>query len=141
VDISSFERIRELSGQGYLGVRGYLFPPSSTVQCIPNNLSVVFSEISQMQMVLFLDPTLANPRMLYIASPMRLIGLEERFQSSTLSGSPDKIFAGAFPENVVESEESDKDEEVEIPVSRLRRMTLCIDNYSTPVKSRSNSDM
>jgi len=92
-------------------------------------------------MVLFLDPTLANPRMLYIASPMRLIGLEERFQSSTLSGSPDKIFAGAFPENVVESEESDKDEEVEIPVSRLRRMTLCIDNYSTPVKSRSNSDM
>lgn len=118
IEIQDIDSIIELSTQGYFGVRGYLFPPSSSLQCIPSNLSTVFDEIARTNLTLFIDPSIPNPRMLYIASPHRLVSIEERFESQ--EGSSTKIFAAAFPDAIESDEE--ENEEIRSPY-RIRRQT------------------
>lgn len=108
VEVSNLENISTFNTQGYFAIRGYLFPPSTLVQCIPSNLEEVFIEIAKTQMVLFIDPILPDPRMLYIASPLRLESVEKRKKPGSVSTS--KMFAGAFPD-AIESEEEEEEED------------------------------
>jgi len=51
-----------------------------------------------------IDPSLPNPRMLFMASPCRTVSLEKRMEIQDLSDM--QHFAGAFPENVIDSGEN-----------------------------------
>lgn len=139
LDLNNLDQISEMATQGYFGYKAYLYPPSSSIEGVPANLSPIFSEVARQQKCLFIDPTLPNPRMLYIASPMRLMSFSERFQSGN-SSSASRVFAAAFPDTL-ESEESDKDED-EIPLNRrCRRMTINYSESFIPLKNRCNSEI
>jgi len=120
LEITNLEQLPNLASQGFFGVKGYLFPPSSTIQCIPSNLNIVFAEMAESQLTLFIDPTLPNPRMLYNSSPNRLSTLEERFESKNIDST--KTFAAAFPD-AIESDGSEEENPEETPKKRFRRQT------------------
>ena len=123
LEISTMESIPYLEQRGYLAVKGYLFPPCSTVQCIPANLQPVFEEITNTRLTLIVDPNLPDPRVLHAVSPYRFRKMEDRL----LNDSEYSSSSAAFPD-LIEDSEDEEDEEVEDEVitqasARLRLQT------------------
>lgn len=115
------EEVAEELNQGAFALKAYLFPPSAYVSGIAQQLKEVYSLASLHQVPLIIDVAYPSARMLYMASPCRLISLEERVKLDHFS--EDRFFAGAFPEEIdpysasmssgsdsVESDEEDEDE-------------------------------
>ena len=95
--LSQDEVTAELS-QGAFALKAYLFPPSAYVTGIALQLKAVFAVAAQHQVPLIIDVAYPSARMLYMASPCRLVTLEERAKLERFS--EDKFFAGAFPEEI-----------------------------------------
>ena len=77
-------------------LKGYLHPPGPQARSI-TNLQYVVSQAERTDLPLFLDPTLPDPRMLYMASPLRLEPVEERQDAPPNSSS---LFAAAYPQGL-----------------------------------------
>mmetsp|Transcript_24924 Transcript_24924/g.24603 ORF Transcript_24924/g.24603 Transcript_24924/m.24603 type:complete len:417 (+) Transcript_24924:278-1528(+) len=143
IEVSNIENIPSYAEEGCFAVRGYLFPPSLSVQCIPTNLEGIFKEIAKTGMVLLIDPTLPDPRMLYVASPLRLESIEKRRKPGSVSTL--KIFAGAFPD-AIESEGEEEEDKPEIinaqkPQSIIKRALSAEDNRpEVSIQERRPSD-
>lgn len=138
LEISTMESIPYLSDQGYLAVKGYLFPPHSSVQCIPTNLLPVLQEIEKTSLTFIIDPNLPNPRMLYSVSPFRLRDLNDRLRQDIVETQPPS--SGAFPD-LIEDDEEDEDS----PMPKLKsRKSVFISVSRKPAngkkEERSNSD-
>jgi dihydroorotase-like cyclic amidohydrolase len=76
-------------------LKAYLFPPSPGIKSVSNLDHVIKSALST-GLPLMIDPSLPDPRMLYMASPLRLESLDQRNKLEVNSGST--VFAAAFPE-------------------------------------------
>ena len=84
-------------------LKGYLYPPGPQLKSI-TNLQYVISQADETELPLFVDPTLPDPRMLYMASPLRLEPVEERHDTAPNSSS---LFAAAYPQGLDKTEGSD----------------------------------
>jgi hypothetical protein len=102
-------------------LKAYLFPPGPLVKSVAH-LENVIIQSTKFKIPLFIDSTLPDPRMLYMASPLRLENIEDRKNQETNSSG---LFAAAFPESMADSdksENSDKssdksgDESCELPL-------------------------
>lgn len=101
--------------QSTFALKAYLFPPAPQVKSVAH-LENVINQCTKSNIPLFIDATLPDPRMLYMASPLRLENVEDRKDTETNSSG---LFAAAFPENMAESDKSsDKsaDESEELPL-------------------------
>lgn len=83
---------------GAFALKAYMFPPSAYVSGVAQQLDRVLRIAQEEDVPLILDVSYPSPRMLYMASPCRLMSLEERMNTSHFSD--DKFFAGAFPEEI-----------------------------------------
>lgn len=92
--------------QDVLALKGYLYQPAPKAKSI-SNLQFVINQVHQTKLPFFIDPTLPDPRMLYMASPLRLEAVEERKLSDPNSSN---FFAAAFSEDVNNSESSSSSE-------------------------------
>ncbi|OMJ91026.1 hypothetical protein SteCoe_6488 [Stentor coeruleus] len=97
-------------------LKGYLFPPSTEIRSIAY-LQNIMKEANKTGLPFFIDATLPDPRMLYMASPSRLLPVDDRKDTDTNSSG---LFAAAYPESMSctkgsdseESEEESEDEEI-----------------------------
>ncbi|OMJ67345.1 hypothetical protein SteCoe_35506 [Stentor coeruleus] len=105
LEISTIDTIPFLTEQGYLAIKGYLFPPYMAVQCIPSNFIPVLQELEKTSLTFIIDPNLPDPRMLHAVSPFRLRPLQDRLRTDIHESSS---FSGAFPD-LIEDEEEDDD--------------------------------
>jgi dihydroorotase-like cyclic amidohydrolase len=85
-------------------LKAYLFPPAPNVKSI-SNLQHILQTCSNSKHPFFIDATMPDPRMLYMASPLRL---EEVSDRKTAEKSSFSYFASAFSQ---EGQESDEEEE------------------------------
>ena len=81
----------------------YLFPPSQQVHSVAN-LQHVMAQAFRSGLPLFVDATLPDPRMLYMASPLRLEAVEERKDSEPCSSGQ---YASAYSAKVNDSEDDE----------------------------------
>ena len=118
IEISTLDSIPLLVREGYLAVKGYLFPPHSTIQCIPANLGPVLKEIENTCLTFIVDPNLPDPRMLHAVSPFRLCPLRDRLKSDHSS----QPYSGGFPDLIDNDEDDDfyDDEQEEQTISAKR---------------------
>lgn len=127
--------------KGCLAYKGYFFPPSSNTLALPSDLFKLLKDIHKTGLPLFIDPTMPDPRMLYMASPMRLESVKSRSEMSKPGNM--NVFAAAFS-NAIESEGENEDEESEeSPHDSFKRRSFHEDSdmpHQSPInKSRSNS--
>lgn len=128
LEISTIDSIQYLKEQGYFAIKGYLYPPHVTVQCIPSNLLPVLQEIEKTGLPLILDPNLPDPRMHYSVSPYRLCPLQDRLQDKKKGT---QAFSAAFPDLIEEEEE-------DVPVPKLsKRNSMAI---QVSIKSNSHEE-
>lgn len=97
-------------------LKGYLFPPSTEIRSIAY-LQNIMKEAFNTGLPFFIDATLPDPRMLYMASPSRLLPVDDRKDTDTNSSG---LFAAAYPEAMScskgsDSEESEEESEEEVP--------------------------
>ena len=90
----------------------YLFPPCPQIKSV-SNLENIFGKAQESNLPLFIDATLPDPRMLYMASPLRLEPVEDRKESEKSSSG---MFAAAYPEGMDSSGSSSETEEEITPV-------------------------
>lgn len=76
-------------------LKTYLYPPSTNVKSVANLEHVLKSGLKT-GLPVFVDPSLPDPRMLYMASPHRLESIDQR--GKTEDGSGSTVFAAAFPQ-------------------------------------------
>jgi len=95
-------------------LKTYLSPPSTYIPGSLQTLESALSLATTHQLPLFIDPIVGNPRMMYMASPCRLSSLEER--SNTSDFPEDKVFAGAFAEDLSPDSSGSSEEEAEKPL-------------------------
>ena len=95
---SSLDEVVNEVNQGAFALKAYLFPPSAYVTGVAQQFKEVLSLASQQPVPFILDVSYPSPRMLYMASPCRLVTLEERSKLDHFS--EDRFFAGAFPEEI-----------------------------------------
>jgi dihydroorotase-like cyclic amidohydrolase len=133
LEISTIDSIGFLKEQGYFAIKGYLYPPHMTVQCIPANLLPVLQEVEKTGLPLILDPNLPDPRQHHMVSPFRLRPLKDRLQAGHKET---QSFSAAFPDLIEEEEE-----ESPVPKINVRRsMAVDIGKKEKQVKDeRSNS--
>jgi len=142
IDATNVNSMEIEASKGCLAFKGYFYPPSNSVRALPHNMTEVYSNLEKTGLQLFIDPTLPDPRMLYMASPMRMETLESRNDAKT-SGNLN-VFAGAFS-NAIESEgeEEDEDYSEESPQEDIKRMSFDEEHikiHSSPrTKDRSHS--
>jgi hypothetical protein len=67
--------LNEIAKLGPIAFKGYLYPPSDSVKCLPGNLDVVFKELENSPIPLILDVNIPDPRMHYVTSPCHCISL------------------------------------------------------------------
>ena len=107
-------------------LKAYLFPPAPNVKSI-SNLHHILQIASRSKYPFFIDATLPDPRMLYMASPLRLEEVPDRKKAEKNTFS---YFASAFSHEGTESDEdADEEEEESFP---LRIGSLPINTQSTP---------
>ena len=83
-------------------LKAYLFPPCQQIKSVAN-LQNILMKAHKTGLPLFIDATLPDQRMLYMASPLRLESIEDRKDSDPSSSG---IFAAAFPESMESSNEN-----------------------------------
>ena len=94
-------------------LKAYLFPPAPNVKSI-SNLQYILQTASRSKYPFFIDATLPDSRMLYMASPLRL---EEVSDRKTAEKNSFSYFASAFSQEGKESdEEEDQGEEDSFPL-------------------------
>ena len=76
-------------------LKTYLYPPSTNIKSVANLEHVLKSGLKT-GLPVFVDPSLPDPRMLYMASPHRLESIDQRGKTDDSSGST--VFAAAFPQ-------------------------------------------
>ncbi|OMJ93165.1 hypothetical protein SteCoe_3987 [Stentor coeruleus] len=97
------------------GLKIYLFPPAPQVKSV-SHLEFVLGKAEKINLPLIVDATLPDPRMLYMASPLRLEEVDNR---ETAEKGSFLNFASAFPQEVVKSPtESDESSEEDEPILR-----------------------
>lgn len=97
------------------GLKIYLFPPAPQVKSV-SHLEFILGKAEKKRLPLIVDGTLPDPRMLYMASPLRLEEVENR---ETAEKGSFLSFASAFPQEVVISPtESDESSEEDSPILR-----------------------
>lgn len=99
----------------------YLSPPSTYVSGSIQTLEPALSLATTLKLPLFIDPIVGNPRMIYMASPCRLSSLEERSKTSDFPD--DKVFAGAFAEDLSPDSSGSSEDEVEKPLFTQQSQT------------------
>lgn len=87
-------------------LKGYLFPPSKEIRSIAY-LQNVIEQAFGSGLPFFIDATLPDPRMLYMASPSRLSSVDDRKDNESNSSG---LFAAAFPENTHGSSDSESED-------------------------------
>jgi len=92
---------------GALAVKAYMSAPSAYIPSVEDVLPEVLETLSKAKLPLFLDPSQPHSRHIFMASPCRLMTLEDRKAFDGGQGS--SFFAGAFPD---EAEDSDQEEEL-----------------------------
>ncbi|OMJ68983.1 hypothetical protein SteCoe_33411 [Stentor coeruleus] len=108
----------EMIDKNICALKGYLFPPSKEIRSIAH-LQNVMKEAFNSGLPFFIDATLPDPRMLYMASPSRLVSVDDRKDNESSSSG---LFAAAFPENTRGSSESEDSEDE--PVVPQRSISL-----------------
>ena len=107
-------------------LKAYLFPPAPNIKSV-SNLQHILQIASRSKHPFFIDATLPDPRMLYMASPLRLEEVPDRKKAEKNTFS---YFASAFSQEGKESdEEADQEEEKTL---LLRTESLPINTKSTP---------
>ena len=118
LEISTIDSIPNLTEQGYLAIKGYLFPPHNSIQCIPANLLPILQEIEKTHLTFIVDPNLPDPRMLHAVSPFRLRNLKDRLRTDIQENHP---FSAAFSDLIEEEDENDE------PQTLSSRRSVAID--------------
>ncbi|CAG9319521.1 unnamed protein product [Blepharisma stoltei] len=138
LDKNNFERLEEIQSKEYLAVKSYLFPPSTSVQTVPSDLAVFFDRVSELKLPVFIDPTLPDARMLFMASPMRFEKVEER---NTAEKSENyNVFAAAFPDTIDSEDDSESSQSIpDLEVTRSFWNEDLEKLQHQMIKSRSNS--
>lgn len=128
-----------------LAIKAYFFPPAPGVKTVAN-LENFMKIVNNYNIRLFIDPTLPDSRLLYMASPLRLFPIEDRRDSKPKENT---FFAAAFPNSVVssgdESEQSDTISSEEIldaspNIEKIRKLSLLETEGKMHRKKRSVSD-
>ena len=126
-----------------LAIKAYFFPPAPNVKTVAN-LANFMKVINNNKLRLFIDPTLPDLRLLYMASPMRLYPIEDRNGSKP---NENTFFAAAFPTDIISSDSESVssgeilDESPDVETEKKRKMSLFVEDV--PVhhrKKRSVSD-
>ena len=112
VDDNNFQEL----DQGVCAYKVYLFPPAYSVKSL-QNLSVIPCILENSQIPLFIDPNLPDQRMLYMSSPFRLEAYQNR--SETRGISKCNIFAGAYGQEAVNSEDSTDEAKIPMRIQSL----------------------
>ena len=99
---------------GIHALKVYLTPPSPYVQGSIDYIEPALSMAAACQLPLLVDPIVGTARLMYMASPCRFSSLEERSQTTDFPD--DKVFAGAFPEDLSPNSNSESEEEPEKPL-------------------------
>ena len=107
VHSQNLAQLRPALSRGVLAVKGYMSAPSAYISSVEDVLPEVLETLAQTKVPLFLDPSQPHSRHIFMASPCRLMSLEERKAFNSTEGS--SFYAGAFPD---EAEDSDQEEEV-----------------------------
>lgn len=108
-DVSAIQRVGDSTGPPVrpsahtLALKGYLYPPSDSVQALPSDLGTVISKSTELGLPLFIDAHLPYPPKLYLPSPFRHNAVSERLSSEMNNSS--SIFSAAFPEIGMDSDE------------------------------------
>ncbi|CAG9313333.1 DAL1_2 [Blepharisma stoltei] len=124
VDMNSLSEMEDLAKAGIMGFKGYLLPPSGDINFIPvEKLGVLYDSVARTGKPLFFHPEKTNERYLYMSSPFRKEGIENR---QNIPQPEMTTFAGAFPEDI-EPTSSDTS-----PISS---------NQSTPMRNTPSSDI
>ena len=95
---------------GYIAYKAYLFQPSASVPAI-SNIDQALELTASKGMTLLIDPNFPDPRMLYMASPLRLENAKSR-ENNTLAPTA-KVYAAAFSDNNEDSNKSESEESEE----------------------------
>lgn len=115
-DSTNFENIHNRAAV----LKGYLFPPSSQHRSIVD-FHTVIKKAEKTSLPVFIDATLPDPRMLYIASPMRLENVEERDEHKKMSFA---MFTTAFPSEPDPSSEESESSDEETPPIRTSSLKM-----------------
>jgi len=117
-----------------LGLKGYLTPPDNTIGAV-HDLEQWFQVANRLKLPLLLDPCMAEAKVLYTASPCRLLNLEQRISSESIP----EVFGGAFVGDSIDDSDEEREAvsaltEVHKPESKPRRCTTKVPNInSSPV--------
>lgn len=126
--------IRQEDYSDALGLKGYLTPPNDGIGAV-HDLEQWFQVANRLELPLLLDPCMAETKVLYTASPCRLLSLEQRLSSESIP----EVFGGAFVEDSIEDSDEEREAvsaliEVPKPDSKPRRRTTKVPNInSSPV--------
>lgn len=128
-----------------LAVKSYFFPPAPGVRTVAN-LENFMKILNNSDIRLFIDPTLPDSRLLYMASPLRLFPIEDRKDTKPKENT---FFAAAFPSDINssgnDSENSDSISsgdllEASPELQTIRKLSLIENDLIEHRKKRSVSD-
>ena len=104
---TDFESLQE---QGFFAVKAYLFPPHNGIKPMANRVAEIIDGMQGKEMLLIIDPTIPDERMLHSVSPFRLRELEDRLKNEI---KVDYCFGAAFPDDV----ENPDDMDIDVPTN------------------------
>lgn len=109
IDTSNLHLLKKANNTGAFAYKGYLYPPSSKVGALPQDLPAVLSKLRNTGVPLIIDPSIPQVRMLFMASPCRLMNLNERIHADVSKDL--EFFAGAFPDSIYPDDDGEFKEE------------------------------
>lgn len=112
----------ECIDENALAIKGYLYKPCHGVEAL-NNIEAAIEISNKKNVPLFVDPNLPDPRMLYMASPLRL---EKTGDHMDLKVNPSTTYAAAFSNNPESGEPSEESEEEKSCTTSLRENEIKI---------------
>ena len=118
-------------------LKAYLYQPAPEIKSVVNLQRIIY-QANKQDLTLIIDPNLPDPRMLYIASPLRLESLESR--SSTEITNSNSIFPAAYAEALDGSSKSGESEEEFAPLPLKSNSFQPAEAQSFLIHQRSNSD-
>ena len=135
-DNTTFDNI----SKNVCALKAYLYNPAPNVKSVAD-LQRIIQQVNKKNIPLIIDPTLPDPRMLYMASPLRHENIENRTNQGITK--PTILFAAAFPEAMnssSNSESSSSDEDNPFPLKSISSQAGEIKVLSFLFAQRSNSD-
>lgn len=115
IEVINEETHLETLGRHVCGLKIYLFPPAPQIKSV-SHLDHVLRQAEKSHLPVIIDATLPDPRMLYMASPLRLEQVDNR---ETAEKGNFSNFASAFPQELVKSpSDSQESSEEDSPILR-----------------------